>query len=61
MSAFEQLISGTQQVQYQSQGALSMYYSEGRNFETSAFIVSLVLSAQLTLVRVQWINGSHQA
>ncbi|GJN89695.1 hypothetical protein Rhopal_002682-T1 [Rhodotorula paludigena] len=38
VSAFEQLIGGTQQVQYQSQGAMSMYYSEGRNFETSAFI-----------------------
>ncbi|BGP39168.1 hypothetical protein JCM10450v2_003122 [Rhodotorula kratochvilovae] len=34
VSAFEQLIGGTQAVSYAGQGALSLYYSEGRNFET---------------------------
>ncbi|GAA5823444.1 hypothetical protein JCM11251_000636 [Rhodosporidiobolus azoricus] len=34
VSAYEQLASGTQNVQYDPSGALTMYYEEGRNFET---------------------------
>ncbi|GAA5963798.1 hypothetical protein JCM21900_000045 [Sporobolomyces salmonicolor] len=34
VSAYESLANGTQSVMYDGSGALTMYYSEGRNFET---------------------------
>ncbi|GAA5860480.1 hypothetical protein JCM8547_000315 [Rhodosporidiobolus lusitaniae] len=34
VSAYDQLVSGTQNVMYEGSGALTMYYIEGRNFET---------------------------